>query len=212
MPHVNFDLNLKNKFQKKFIIGVDEAGRGPLAGPVVAAACIINNYSNQIIKDVTDSKKLSPIQREDLFRKLLSNECVFFSFAYSTHTEIDKYNILNATLLAMKRAVDRLTRYLSLMIDDVLVVVDGNKTIKDILFKQIAVVKGDEKSAAVGCASIFAKTLRDRWMMYYDKIYPVYDFKKHKGYPTAYHMKLIEKHGLSPIHRQSFAPCKISKV
>lgn len=209
MGHVAFDCDLKKRFRKRYLIGVDEAGRGPLAGPVVSCACIINDYSDSIVLDITDSKKLTPKKREGLFKKLLENQTVSFGFGYATPNEIDRYNILNATLLAMKRAVERLVSSLLIDQDELIVVVDGNRTIKDLRLRQIAMIKGDLKSAAVGCASIFAKVLRDRWMSYYDKLYPGYGFKKHKGYPTFSHLRMIEEYGLSPIHRKTFISSKI---
>lgn len=208
MFHVEFDLELKDKYKKKHLVGVDEAGRGPLAGPVVACAYLIKDYNNSILNEIKDSKKLSPSKREKLFSVLINQKDFFFAFGYSTNQEIDEYNILNATFLAMKRAVERLMRYLNLNVDDVLVAVDGNRFVKDLSLNQTCIIKGDSKSAVIGCASIFAKVLRDRWMDYYHKIYPLYNFKKHKGYPTKTHMEIIEKLGYSPIHRKTFKFCK----
>lgn len=204
MLSVNFDLQLKNRYKKKILIGVDEAGRGPLAGPVVAVSCFVKNFSLSFLELINDSKKLSPTLRESVFEKILHCNDIVFSFAYATHTEIDTHNILNASLLAMKRAVENIVKKNFIPRDDIIVVVDGNKMIKGISYQQICVVKGDEKSLSVGCASIIAKVLRDRWMDYYDSIYPQYGFKKHKGYPTRYHIEMIKKYGISPIHRKSF--------
>ncbi|MCX7641204.1 MAG: ribonuclease HII [Elusimicrobiales bacterium] len=209
MYHINLDLDLKKKFKKSCIIGVDEAGRGPLAGPVVAVACIIKDYTNYNIQNIKDSKKLTYNQREEIYKSLLLSGNIIFSFGYSTNKEIDIYNIFKATLLAMRRAVERIVKFNSLSVDDVLVVVDGNKKIDNLNLYQISLIKGDDKSAVVGCASIFAKILRDRWMSYYDKIYPDYGFAKHKGYPTKHHIEMIKRYGLSPLHRYSFRPCVV---
>lgn len=203
-----FDEELKKKYLKKYIIGVDEAGRGPLAGPVVACASFISDSSYDFFEEVNDSKKLSPQKREILFKKMISSNVVRFGFAYSDNIEVDKINILNATLLAMKKSVMRLVSYLSIDMDDLLVIVDGNQKIKDFNCFQIPIVKGDLKSLSIASASIFAKVLRDRWMDIIDLNNSVYDFKTHKGYPTKKHIELIKKHGLSVYHRKSYAPCK----
>lgn len=208
MFHVKFDLELREKYKKSYLIGIDEAGRGPLAGPVVACAYLIKNYNNPILTEIKDSKKLSPLKREKLFNYLINKEDFLFSFGYATNNEIDQYNILNATFLAMKRALRRLLRYVS-NTNDILIAIDGNKTLDEFSsIQQICVVKGDMKSAVIGCASIIAKVLRDRWMNYYHNIYPSYDFKKHKGYPTKAHVEIIENIGYSPIHRKTFKLCK----
>lgn len=206
---VFFDEELKRKYSRKYIIGVDEAGRGPLAGPVVACASLISDSSCDFFKEVNDSKKLSLKKREILFKKMISSNAVRFGFAYSDNIEIDKINILNATLLAMKKSVMRLVSYLSIDMDDLLVIVDGNQKIRDFNCFQIPIVKGDSKSLSIASASIFAKVLRDRWMDIIDMNNPVYDFKTHKGYPTKKHIELIKKHGLSAYHRKSYAPCKV---
>ncbi|MEF3279998.1 MAG: ribonuclease HII [Elusimicrobiota bacterium] len=204
---VFFDQKLKHNHEKELIIGVDEAGRGPLAGPVVACACVIYDYSADFLNDVNDSKKLSAFKRERVFKKMISNPCVRFSFAYSTNEEIDKLNILNASLKAMRIAVERLISYLSLNSSRLLVAVDGNHLINEIKLDQISIIKGDSKSAAIACASIFAKVLRDRWMDVIHLNYPAYEFKRHKGYPTKRHIELIKKYGLSSYHRKTYAPC-----
>ncbi|MGC8867614.1 MAG: ribonuclease HII [Elusimicrobiales bacterium] len=209
LANKNFDLDIIKAYSGRNLIGVDEAGRGPLAGPVVSSACLIKDYLNPLILKIKDSKGLSQSSRERLFREICSCGDIVFSFAYSTNTEIDDINILNASLLSMKRAVERLIKRCGFQYSSVILIVDGNKKIKGLELEQICVVKGDEKSACVGCASIIAKTLRDRWMSYYDRLYPQYGFAKHKGYPTKLHIRNIEKYGLSPLHRTSFAPCKV---
>ncbi|MCX7905885.1 MAG: ribonuclease HII [Elusimicrobiales bacterium] len=207
MQHIVLDLDLKKYFKKNYVIGVDEVGRGPIAGPVVAVACIIKDYTHSAIELIKDSKKLNSKDREKIYKSLIFSKNVVFSFEYATAKEIDIYNIFNATFLAMKKAVEKIVRINSLSSDEFIVVVDGNKKIPNLNYEQISIVKGDDKSAVVGCSSIFAKILRDRWMNYYDKLYPCYGFAKHKGYPTKYHIDMIEKYGLSPIHRLSFQPC-----
>lgn len=202
-----FDKKIKQDYSKKYLIGVDEAGRGPLAGPVVSCACLISDYSLPFLSEINDSKKLTENKRKELFKKMISSTSIRFGFAYSTNYEIDSLNILNATLKSMNTAIERLINYLKIDRNDVLILIDGNKTLKTDI-QQIAVVKGDTKSAACACASIFAKVLRDRWMDVIDLTHPEYEFKKHKGYPTKKHFELIKKLGTTPYHRKSFAPCK----
>ncbi len=203
-----FDDSLKNNFSKKYLIGVDEVGRGPLAGPVVAGACVIFNYEPWM-SEINDSKKLTASKRNDIFRKMITSKSLKLSFSYCDNNEIDNLNILNASLCAMKKAVIRLLNYLNEDPKNFLIAVDGNKKIKDISLEQLSIVKGDSKSLAIAAASIFAKVIRDRWMDIIHLSAPVYDFKKHKGYPTKYHTDMIKKYGLSPYHRKSFSPCKI---
>lgn len=203
-----FDEEIKKKSNKKYIIGVDEVGRGPLAGPVVAAASIIFNYSDWM-NDINDSKKISHSKREEIFKKMIFSRDIKLSFSYVDNYKIDEINILNASLLAMKKAVEKLVGYLNLDKSDFIVVVDGNKKIKDLNYEQISVVRGDSKSVSVAAASIFAKVIRDRWMDVIHIACPHYDFKKHKGYPTKKHIEMIKKYGISPYHRKSFSPCNI---
>ena len=179
----------------KFIAGIDEAGRGPLAGPVVAAAVILK--SDIKIDGVNDSKKLTETQRNDLFKIIINHPDIIYSISRVEHFTIDKINILNATLLAMKQAVDGL----SLKPD--LILVDGNKAINsNIPCKPI--IKGDSLSLSIAIASILAKVTRDEIMDEIHKEMPQYDFKKHKGYPTLKHKLLIQQHGLSQYHRKTF--------
>jgi len=175
------------------IVGVDEAGRGPLAGSVYAAAVILDNSKK--IEGLNDSKKLSPKKRDALYSEI--KEKAIFGIAFATNEEIDKINILNATFLAMKRAIEQI----KIKFD--YVYVDGNiYPFKD--FKGEALVKGDSKIEEIMAASILAKVERDNYMLNMDKLYPEYQFFKHKGYPTKLHKELINKYGLSPIHRKSF--------
>ena len=176
------------------VCGVDEAGRGPLAGPVVAGAVILDPKNP--IKGLDDSKKLSEKKREALF-DLIQERALAWGIGMASEQEIDQYNILQATFLAMRRAVEQL----SLTPDAVLV--DGNRDPQLGIFTQ-TVVKGDSLSASIGAASILAKVTRDRLMVELDKIYPQYHFAKHKGYPTKDHYACLAQNGISPVHRRSF--------
>lgn len=178
----------------KIICGVDEAGRGPLAGPVYAAAVILEK--GQTIEGVNDSKKLSEKKRELLFDKII-NECKDYSIGTASEKEIDELNILQATFLAMKRAVDGLS------IKPDCALVDGNQ-IPNLDCDVTTVVKGDAKSESIAAASILAKVSRDRYMLEMAEKYPQYGFEKHKGYGTKLHYEMIEKYGICDIHRKSF--------
>lgn len=179
----------------KSICGIDEAGRGPLAGPVFAAAVILPVGLE--IEGLNDSKKLSEKKRESLFDVIISNASAY-SVAYADHAEIDEINILNATFLAMTRAVN------GLKIPADFALVDGNRVPKGLSVPCETIVKGDGISASIAAASILAKVSRDRVMKKADEIYPEYMFAKHKGYPTALHRELVNKYGPCPIHRLSF--------
>lgn len=183
------------------ICGVDEAGRGPLAGPVCAAAVILPR--NHIIEDVNDSKKLSEKKREMLF-DVIKNQALSYSIAFATVEEIENLNILEATMLAMKRAVKGLN------ITPDFVMVDGNKC-PEIDIKCESIVKGDANSMSIAAASILAKVSRDRLCYEYAKQYPQYSFDKHKGYGTKLHIEMIRKYGPCPIHRKSFLKKILSK-
>lgn len=176
------------------VCGVDEAGRGPLAGPVYAAAVILPK--GKIIEGVNDSKKLSEKKRDALFDKI-KDEALAYSIGVATPREIDEINILQATFLAMKRAVD------GLKIQPQYALIDGNKT-PNLEIDMEAVVKGDAKSASIAAASILAKVSRDRYMLEIAEKYPEYQFEKHKGYPTKLHYEMLDKFGPSEIHRQTF--------
>ncbi len=178
----------------KIVAGVDEAGRGPLAGAVFAAAVILDE--NNPIEGLNDSKKLSEKQREKLFDEIVE-KAVSYSVASVSNEEIDKINILNATFMAMNKAVN------SLDVEPDFVIIDGNR-IKDMKYPHETIVKGDSSSASIAAASILAKVSRDREMEMLDKIYPEYNFKKHKAYGTKEHLELIKKFGPSPIHRKTF--------
>ena len=179
----------------KSICGIDEAGRGPLAGPVFAAAVILPVGLE--IEGLNDSKKLSEKKRESLFDVIISNASAY-SVAYADHAEIDEINILNATFLAMTRAVNGLKSPADFAL------VDGNRVPKGLSVPCETIVKGDGISASIAAASILAKVSRDRVMKKADEIYPEYMFAKHKGYPTALHRELVNKYGPCPIHRLTF--------
>ena len=177
------------------ICGVDEAGCGPLAGPVCAAAVILN--PEDPIPGLDDSKKLSEKKREALFPEI-QKRALAYGIAFASAAEIDEINILQARFLAMRRAVEQL----SVCPDFALV--DGNRDPAIPKVETLCVVGGDAKSASIAAASILAKVTRDRWMLELDRQYPQYQFAKHKGYPTALHQELILEHGPCPEHRKTF--------
>ena len=180
------------------IAGVDEAGRGPIAGPVVAAAVILPQ--NCRIKGIRDSKKIPEKEREELFWAILLNAlCIGIGIVESE--EIDRINILRATRQAMYSAVMDLTNNISSKPDVILI---DAVTIPSITIKQIPIIKGDAKSVSIAAASIIAKVVRDGIMIKYHSIYPQYEFHKHKGYATKSHLDKIERYGPCPIHRKSF--------
>lgn len=183
------------------IAGVDEAGRGPLIGSVVAAAVILDPQ-NPIV-GLNDSKKLSEKKREQLFVEI-QQKALAWSIAEASHDEIDELNILNATLLAMQRAVD------GLKITPNKVLIDGNKTPKTMTIECEAVVGGDALHAEISAASILAKVTRDRQLLALDKQYPNYGFAQHKGYPTKAHLQAIEQYGVLAEHRRSYKPIKLA--
>ena len=176
--------------------GVDEAGRGPLMGPVVAAAVILDDLKP--IKGLADSKKLTALQRDKLYDEIRA-KALCCSIAVATVEEIDELNILQATMLAMKRAVEglRLKPHKAL--------VDGNR-LPALQMLAEAIVKGDARVPAISAASILAKVTRDRWCAEYDLQYPQYGFAGHKGYGTAAHLLALQEHGACPQHRKTFAP------
>lgn len=175
------------------ICGVDEAGRGPLAGPVVAAAAIMP--LDDVIDGVNDSKKLSPKKREALF-EVITKKATAYAIASVDEKVIDQINILNATKLCMKKCLDALT------VRPDVVLIDAVKLDYDI--KTVPIIKGDAKSYCIAAASILAKVYRDRLMLRYDAEYPIYGFAAHKGYGTAAHIEAIKKYGPCPLHRRTF--------
>lgn len=201
------------------IIGLDEAGRGPLAGPVVAAAVVLKksplrrfvlpHYKERL----DDSKRLLPAQRERAFREISTKS--IFGIGLKDHGFIDRNNIHGATLSAMKQAVSSLVkeycRFNNRREDeirkDICVLVDGNMN-PGLPYKTVRILKGDSKSISIAAASIVAKVTRDKIMVSYDKKFPQYGFSRHKGYGTRLHLETIRRHGPCPIHRKSFAPIK----
>ena len=180
------------------IAGVDEAGRGPLAGPVVAAAVILDELHP--IAGLNDSKKLTARRREQLFDEIRA-KALCFSVAEASVEEIDSLNILQATMLAMRRAVE------GLLLKPGKVLVDGNRLpVLDVVAE--AIVQGDALVPAISAASILAKVTRDRWCAQVDAEYPQYGFATHKGYGTAEHLQALRQHGACPLHRSSFAPVR----
>ncbi len=177
------------------ICGVDEAGRGPLAGPVCAAAVILP--AGAVIEGLDDSKKLTEKKRERLY-DIIKQTAVAYSVAYGTLEEIETVNILEATYLAMNRAIEGLN------VKPDFALIDGNRVPRGIKIPCETIVKGDSKSMSVAAASVLAKVTRDRLMLEYDKKYPEYNFKKHKGYGTKEHTELIKQYGPCEIHRLSF--------
>jgi ribonuclease HII len=189
----NFDKQYLND-KVKLLAGVDEAGRGPLAGPVVAAAVILPKdfYDEKI----NDSKKLSQSEREELFPIIKSN-AIAYTYSIVNHSQIDEINILKASLLAMKNSVKKLK------VQPHLVLVDGNK-IFNYSCPVLSIIKGDSKSQSIAAASIIAKVVRDRIMVKHSKIYPDYGWEKNKGYPTREHIKALINFGSTPLHRKTF--------
>jgi len=181
------------------IAGVDEAGRGPLAGPVVAAAVILN--ADDPIEGVNDSKKLSPKRREALFAEIQAR-ALAVGVGIVTADEIDRINIYQASLRAMAQAVEMLPAAGEDMAADHILV--DAMTIPGMLVPQQGIIKGDAKSASIAAASIIAKVTRDRMMVHYDALYPGYGFAGHKGYPTVSHKEAVRRLGPCPIHRRSF--------
>ena len=190
-------LELENKAQEagfQAVCGIDEAGRGPLAGPVFAAAVILP--PGLIIEGLNDSKKLSEMKREELF-DVIRRDAAAYGIGMADHKEIDRLNILQATFLAMKRAVEALSRTPDLLL------VDGNRD-PGLGIETMTIVKGDAKSASIAAASVLAKVSRDRFMLELDREYPAYQFAQHKGYPTKAHYQAIRENGISPVHRKTF--------
>lgn len=199
---LDFDKKIAIANEATILFGVDEAGRGPLAGPVVACACCI--APNQCIhfEDVNDSKKLSAKKREELFERM-NTLGVLYGVGFASAKEIDELNILQATFLAMRRAAQKFYS-----IPGALALVDGPHPIRDFPLKQLPVIDGDAKSLNIAAASIVAKVLRDRYMDRLDQLYPGYDFAKHKGYGTPKHLAAIRAQGPCAEHRRSFAPIR----
>ena len=177
-----------------YVCGIDEVGRGPLAGPVVAAAVILPKDSQ--ILYLNDSKKLSEKKRDELYDVIMA-QAVSVGFGYVYPERIDEINILQATYEAMRAAVSKLTVTPAVLLNDAV-------TIPDVTIPQVPIIKGDAKSVSIAAASIVAKVTRDRLMVEYDKIMPEYGFARNKGYGTAEHIAALKNHGATPIHRKTF--------
>jgi len=185
----------------EFVVGLDEVGRGPLAGPVVAAAvCIKKSDLPPFVENIRDSKKLSQKRREGWYKFLTEQPNIKWGIGLVSEKVIDRINILEATKLAMKQAVK------ALKIEPDYLLLDGNFLLEDLSISQKAVIRGDEKVISCAAASIIAKVIRDRLMLRYHQKFPQYGFDKHKGYGTKDHLAAIKKHGACPIHRTSFSP------
>ncbi len=208
--------NMTNRFQKeftlynsgaKYVIGVDEVGRGPLAGPVVAVAVVFGLDSASADEkswwhQIADSKKLSETKRKNLNQEIMNNS--LYSVGVSSVEEIEQLNILQASLLAMRRAVEGLNLELSGASDHSIILVDGKNTIPNLKSRQEAIVKGDSGVHSIAAASIIAKVYRDKLMTDLANQFPNYGLEMHKGYGTKFHIDAIKQLGLSPIHRASF--------
>jgi len=232
LPNLKEEKKLWKKGFKR-VTCLDEAGRGPLAGPVTAAAVILNSKfkyqkspkeslrlptgqaklqlkTKNLLNEIKDSKKLSPKKREEFYEILTKNQNVEWGIGKVSEKVIDKINILEATKLAMIKAIEKLKiKNKKLKID--YLIIDGNFKINSKI-PQKPIVKADEKVFSCSAASIIAKITRDRIMARYDKKYPRYGFLKHKGYPTKYHLKMLRKYGPCKIHRKSFSPVRACKL
>ena len=192
----------ENRLRKEgflLVAGVDEAGRGPLAGPVVAAACILPQ--NALIPKLNDSKQLSAAERDALFDQIVQLPQILFGIGIADAETIDRINILQATFLAMQRAVAALQKKPDYLL------IDGNQ-LPSFEIPREALVEGDAKSVSIAAASILAKVTRDRMLEEFDAKYPAYGFRQHKGYATEQHLNALRDHGPCPIHRKSFEPIK----
>ncbi|WP_096595359.1 ribonuclease HII [Calothrix sp. NIES-2098] len=185
------------------IAGVDEVGRGALFGPVVAAAVILPDCAlpELLAAKIKDSKKLSSSRRKQLAQQICAS-AIDWRIGFASTAEIDRLNILQATLLAMKRAV------LKLKVQPALCLIDGNQLVKDLLLPQQTIVKGDERSLNIASASIVAKVWRDELVLRLASKYPMYDLIRNKGYGSQKHLLALQQYGLSPLHRKSFRPCQ----
>lgn len=180
------------------IAGVDEAGRGPLAGPVVAAACVFK--SQQFFSGINDSKLLTPLRRRTLYQELINHPELDYGIGIIEASVIDEINVLQATLRAMEKAVQALPKRPDYLL------VDGNVALQMEAIPAEKVIHGDQRSQVIAAASIIAKEVRDEWMLQIHEHYPEYGFKEHKGYGTAKHLEALTTYGPCPIHRKTFAP------
>ena len=200
---VDFDLQQARELGSSFLIGIDEAGRGPLAGPVVAAACYIPPSLMNQFPEVNDSKKLTEKKREKLFERLTHTEGILYGIGFASAQEIDELNILQATFLAMRRAAEPLLKY-----PGAAALIDGPHPVAQFSLPQRPIIDGDAKSLSIAAASILAKVTRDRYLKELDTRYPGYGFAGHKGYGTAKHLAALRQLGPGPEHRRTFAPVR----
>jgi ribonuclease HII len=187
----------------KFIAGIDEAGRGPLAGPVVAGAVVFRDFKLKKFKGLRDSKQLTPLQREKFYKILTNNSLIDYGIGIVSEKIVDRVNILEASFLAMKKAVK------NLKISPDFLLIDGRWTLKDYPVSQTAIANGDRYIFSIAAASIIAKVYRDRMLIKFHRRYPDYGFDRHKGYGTKFHLEMLKKYGPCQIHRQSFKPIKM---
>jgi ribonuclease HII len=186
----------------KFIAGIDEVGRGPLAGPVVACAAVFKNFNPKKFEGTRDSKLITLKRREKLYKIFKNSEDINYGIGIVSEKIIDEINILEASLLAMKYAVENLKTKPDFLL------LDGKWTLKDYPISQTAIPRGDQNIFSISAASIIAKVTRDKMLIDYDKKYPNYGFAKHKGYGTKFHLEALKKYGPCAIHRRSFNPVK----
>ena len=198
-----FDFDKEKTKSFDYLIGTDEAGRGPGAGPVFAAAVCFNNYNKSLIKELeylNDSKRLTEKTREELYEIIIKNS--IYSIHQGSIEEIERLNILRTSLLTMKKACNDVIS--KLKTNNIIVIVDGNKKIPDFTYNQEAIIKGDFKSASIAAASILAKVSRDRFMKELDRKYPQYLWAENKGYMTKSHLDAVDKYGLTKWRRRKF--------
>jgi len=202
MPDLSYEL-AAGKAGNKLVIGIDEAGRGPLAGPVSAAAVMLPaGYSHELLDD---SKKLSEKKRDLIFEDIMNDDRILWGLSFAEPEEIDEINILKATHASMGRAVADLLEKNGLSDEHLYCLIDG-LAVPSFPYASEGIVKGDGKSLSIAAASIIAKVSRDRKMLEYGEQYPQYGFERHKGYGTKAHLAALQDHGPTPIHRKSFAP------
>lgn len=197
---LDFDKKQALRLETGFLIGIDEAGRGPLAGPVVACACHIPPFRAAEFSDVNDSKKLTERKREKLFERLTHSD-ILYGIGFASAAEIDRLNILQATFLAMRRATQKFAN-----VPSAAALIDGPHPVSGLSIRQEPVIDGDAKSLAIAAASVIAKVTRDRYLQIMEGLYPGYGFAGHKGYGTAKHLQALQKLGPCKEHRKSFGP------
>ncbi|PIR90365.1 ribonuclease HII [bacterium (Candidatus Gribaldobacteria) CG07_land_8_20_14_0_80_33_18] len=206
----------KKKILNKIIVGIDEVGRGPLAGPVTAAAVTVRQIPNSKfqIPKIKDSKKLSSKKREELYQILTKHPRIEWGMGRVSEKVIDRINIKNAAELAMEKALQNLKSKIKIPKSQIFLIIDGNniKNLKLKTYNLKLIIKGDEKVFSCAAASIIAKVRRDKIMKRYHQKYPQYGFDKHKGYGTKYHFKMLKKYGPCKIHRKTFRPVKNLKL